>query len=215
MPINPNDLDRSSGNESGSAPGRGNLIYGGGDPLDEIRRTLDDCARRIVSMSNTIQAQQAEIDRLSRIVRGSADGEVTIRAASMASLDAGGSTLAVGERIKSRTGNYEVDANVLDFRPQAGKATQTLNFLGSDTTLKFNRCFTRADASMEIYAVSSFRLRTIGKASFTTGDFALDATKITVNSARTDFVRGRVAADTFVSNTMISAAYTPGAGNIW
>ena len=193
----------------------GNDLNEAKSDIRTITGLLRDVQDEIASLNDKIATQKREIDRLTDIVVGVSSGDVTIRSARSVTIAGGGSTLAVAERITAKTGTFEIYANVLDSWPQAGKANQTVNFMGAQTTLKFNQCFMRADATMEINAVGSFKLRTTGKATFATGDIRVDATKITVNCPVTEFVRGLVRGDTFVANTMIAASYTPGAGNIW
>jgi uncharacterized protein involved in type VI secretion and phage assembly len=55
---------------------------------------------------------------------------------------------------------------------------------------------------------------TSGKASISAATVQVDASMVTVNAGMSTF-SGVVKCDTLISNTVVSAAYTPGAGNIW
>ena len=61
---------------------------------------------------------------------------------------------------------------------------------------------------------SGITISTSGKVTVTAATAEISAGTLSVNAGMSTF-SGVVKADTVITNSVISAAYTPGAGNIW
>ena len=64
------------------------------------------------------------------------------------------------------------------------------------------------------FEASGITFNTSGRFSLTASTVEISAGMVTVNAGMSKF-SGVVQSDTVISNSVISASYTPGAGNIW